>query len=72
MAGRCWLMRRVGPETFIKIPGAASSNGARPVLSILIPTATVLSLQVNLREKALRVGAIDTGLAQLDPACPQP
>lgn len=64
------VMSRVGAETFLKIPGAAPVKGPRPVLSVFIPSAAILSLQVDLHQKSLRTGTIDSDLAALDPVCP--
>lgn len=66
------IMSRVGAESFLKIPSAAPLKGLRPVLSVFIPSAAILSLQVDLQEKTLRTAAIDTDLAKLDPVCPSP
>jgi len=66
------LMSRIGSEAFLKFPGLAAANGVRPVKSVLIPSSAILSLELNLDAKALRLKSIDTELARLAPNCGQP
>lgn len=65
------IMSRIGSEAFLKFPGPLTVSNVRPVKSVLIPSGAILSLELNLDAKALRIKNIDTELAKLAPDCSQ-
>lgn len=64
------IMSRIGAETYLRIADRdAGSDGKFPVRRILLPTADIMSMQVNFDIRKLRLDDVDQDLGGRSSAC---